>query len=158
MTTLGSSFETNQFQQSNCRGREDLQLNINKIPVIIKNDNAEQITSAGDMIKLVEGANGITTVSEVQETDTYSTATKYGFIPLGHLQNQYKSGDITVACFSNCVIYMLAGEAINSGSLVAYNNGYIINNPDSNTTGKIPCGFALDTAKAKDDLIRVQIL
>lgn len=158
MTTLGNVFESNQFQQSNCRGREDLQLNLNKFPVMLKNDDEEQITSAGDMVKLVAGAAGVPTVAEVLTTDNYSATVKYGFIPLGRLQNQYKTGDLTVACFSGCIITMLAGEAINSGAYVAYDNGYIINNPSTSTAGKIPCGFALDTAKAKDDLIRVLIL
>ena len=166
MTTKGNILYSNTYKQTPIRGLEDEKVNFNKIVAKLNNTEDEQITSAGDMVKLVAGANGVPTVAEVEATENYSATTKYGFIPLARKHNEYKNNDMLTVALSNSVMYMIAQEAIACGDYVAYdattetptNTGTIIKNPSEATAGKIPCGFALDTATQAGDLVRVMIL
>lgn len=165
MTTLGNTFLSNSFKQAPVRGQEDLKLNENKFAVILNNADTTQVTSAGDMVKLVATENGgLPSIAEVTPTETYSNTIKYGFIPFGRLKNDYITGEIATICCTGCVMYMIAEGNIECGQQVFYdakegaNQGKVMAVAGELQQGQVLCGTALDKASQDGDLIRVMIL
>lgn len=165
MTTLGNIQYMNQFAQTSVRGAMDELLNYNIITAKLNNTDETQITSAGDLVKFVAGASGIPVVAEVGASETASNNTLYGFIVKDLKSSEYTSGLTLGVAGDYCVMQMITEEVINSGARVAYdattttptNTGKVINNPTTATAGQIACGFALDSATAVGQLIRVLI-
>lgn len=169
MTTLGTTQQLNQFKQTAVRGTLDQLYNFNNIPGKIVNDDPDQLTTAGDMVVMTSGADGIPVYREILATDTESGLenTLKGFVVRNLKTGVFNANDevITGVALEGSVMRMIAEEAINSGAQVAYdatttvpaNTGKILNNPSTAVTGQLACGYALDTAKADGDLIRVYI-
>lgn len=165
MTTLGSIQYANQFRQSSVRGQTDELLNFNIITAKLNNTIPTQITSAGDLVKYVSGATGVPTIAEVEATETANLNTLYGFVIKDLKNTQYTNGLTMGVAGDGVVMQMIAEAPIASGERVAYdatittpaNTGKVLTNPTTATAGQIPCGFALDTASASGDLIRVLI-
>lgn len=124
MTTLGTNQQLNQFTQTAVRGSLDQLYNFNIIPALIKNENANQKTSAGDMVVFTAGANGVPVVREVLATDTDETLanTMKGFVVRNLKQNAIDTNDEYtrgIAC-EGSVMRMIAEQPIESGEQIFY--------------------------------------
>lgn len=146
MTTRGTTQNLNQFEQNAVRGSSNQQQCFNHKNCVLNNASDSQITSAGDLVCLVAGGKyNIPTVAEVLATDDASSSIMYGFVRRTLKQNQYTNNDQVSIAFETEVMRMEAGEAINCGDRVAYDatqDGVIVKEPVSPTTGIIPCGTA----------------
>lgn len=124
MTTLGTNQQLNQFTQTAVRGSLDQLYNFNVIPALIQNKNANQKTSAGDMVVFTAGANGVPVVREVLATDTDETLanTMKGFVVRNLKQNAIDTNDKYtrgIACETS-VMRMVAEQPIESGEQIFY--------------------------------------
>ena len=152
MTTLGTNQQLNQFTQTAVRGSLDQLYNFNIIPALIQNENANQKTSAGDMVVFTAGANGVPVVREVLATDTDETLanTMKGFVVRNLKQNAIDTNDEYtrgIAC-EGSVMRMIAEQPIESGEQVFYDareaatSGVMIfNNLDVNDFKSISAGL-----------------
>ncbi len=151
MTTLGTNQQLNQFRQTAVRGSLDQLYNFNVIPALIENENANQKTSAGDMVVFTAGANGVPVVREIlpTDTDTALANTMKGFVVRNLKQNAVDSNDEYtrgIAC-EGSVMRMIAEQQIESGEQVFYDarnaatSGVMIfNNLDVNKFKSISAG------------------
>jgi hypothetical protein len=149
----------NQFAQTLSRGFVIADGGIRSVEGILANTDAEQITSCGDLVKLVEDTNatGVRNFAEVSQDDN----TGYGFVKKVLKQTQYKTGNNISVARNFDVIVGIANVNINSGDVVYYittdgtapdpsanGKGKITNiAPNSTTTFGIKAGIAISTAE-----------
>jgi hypothetical protein len=127
---------------------------------ILENTDANQITSAGDLVKLTAGGDSVPTFAEVSETDTEAD----GFAVHNLKQRQYKTKDFIGVVGDGGHIYGIAGEDVECGDKLVYdatvetpaNTGKIFINDGSGSAGKIPVGKALTRAK-EGQLVKILI-
>jgi hypothetical protein len=149
MTKLLVEKQLNAFTQSLSRGFVDNSQNSYAFEGILTNDDEEQFTSAGDLVKLVEGNGKLPSFAEVEPTD----AEAFGFVIHNLKQRTYKSGDFMGVASDGAVIYGIANEDIICGDKLVYiasegeDQGKISVDGGTPTAGLIPVGVALIGAK-----------
>jgi hypothetical protein len=149
MTKLSVEKQLNAFTQSLSRGFVDNDQNSYAYEGILANEDAEQITSAGDLVKLVAGNGKVPTFAEVEPTDTEA----FGFVVHNLKQRHYKSGDFIGVVSDNAIICGIANEDINCGDKLRYiategaSKGKIYIDDGTPTPELIPVGIALNGAK-----------
>jgi hypothetical protein len=147
MTKLIVEKQLNAFTQSLSRGFVDNDQTSHTFEGILANDDDEQITSAGDLVKLVAGNGKVANFAEVEATDTEG----FGFVVHNLKQRRYKKGDFIGVAGDNAIIYGVALDDIECGDKVAYvategdNQGKIAVDSGTLTAGLISVGIALNT-------------
>jgi hypothetical protein len=160
MTTLQTTQQLNQFSMTLSRGFVVEDGGVKSVSGILANANVSQVTSCGDLVKLVADSAGsygqnIRVFAEVTATDTGG----YGFVKKNLKQTQYSSGDQITVARNFDVIVGLANYAINIGDNLVYlqATGKIDTaahaEPDE---GVIACGVAVSKAAA-GDLVKFEI-
>jgi hypothetical protein len=111
----------------------------------------------GQPVKLVTGVSGAILVdAQTGPTD----AAIYGVIPYNERKNVYKAGDYIEVAGNGSYMYMYSGGAVNRGDSVSITAATSSADPVVNTdttSGHYCVGYAVDTASAAGQLIRVQI-
>jgi hypothetical protein len=123
----------------------------------LANADASQLTSCGDLVKLIANPSGenCRTFAEVEATDTGA----YGFVRKNLKQSQYTSGDLITVARSYDVIVGVANDVLSPGdSLVYIQATGKIDSTTNQTTGAgiIPCGLAASNASA-GGLVQIEI-
>jgi hypothetical protein len=149
MTKLTVEKQLNAFAQSQSRGFVDNDQNSYIYEGILANADEDQVTSAGDLVKLVEGNGKVPTFAEVDPTDKEA----FGFVVHNLKQRHYKTKDFIGIVSDYAIIYGIANEDIVCGNKLVYiasvgeSQGKIGVNTQTGATGLIPVGVALSGAK-----------
>ncbi|GHU29137.1 hypothetical protein FACS1894152_7390 [Bacilli bacterium] len=105
MTTLTTEHSLNQFATTSSRGLVREFGGIKTVVGILQNANSSQITTCGDMVKLVNKTGSKTrNFAEVTATDTSG----YGFVSKTVIQSDYRTGDNMDVCRNYSVIVGVA--------------------------------------------------
>jgi hypothetical protein len=166
MTNLVIKQSLNQLSQLLSRGCVSEEGGLYSVEGVLANTNPTQVTSAGDLVKLVIDNNGIgRCFAEVNENDT----TAYGFVKMSLRTTSYRNSDEIAVARNYDVICSIAKNDIEAGDKVYYITtpdsvspsdnfrGYVTNEqPDGVTEFGIPCGFAITKANA-GKIVQIEI-
>ena len=148
-----SFLNQNQFAQTPVLGQVDLAVSPNTQSVRINPDSVSTNIVAGQAVKLITGASGITLV-DVPTSITDGPI--WGVIAYSPRKNTYAAGDVvTVACQGD-VIYLQTSAAVSRGTKVATTVAGPTVATNAVSTNQIT-GIAIDQASASGQLIRVQV-
>ncbi len=129
------------------KGRLDLDVNLNTFAGAVDSSNAEALV-AGDPVSIVA-----TTKKLPHYAKAVAGSTVFGFVKWNAKNVSYKANEIVEVASGGDVMYMEASAAISAGSAVAIDTASSkVSASDSNSIG-----YALESASADGDLIRVLI-